>query len=135
MNYFKRRKLFNTYKKNLIKNKDFLLKKYGLEINIWYDLYSTYNFADAPEDLIKKLDFSFKETELKKYFNFINKDLEKIDLSEICILKEIIKIDEYNYGISYGYSLCNDNKRFKILNTIIDLSITGLAIFLGFLVF
>lgn len=128
MNYFKKLKLFRAYKKNLKKNKEYLFNKYGLEYNLWYDLYSTMTFVDAPEELKLKLDFSFKELELKKYISSVKSDLEKLELNELVTLKEIIKIDSDNYGIGFGFALVSSNKTFMLTNLMVS---AGSVILLG----
>lgn len=105
---FKAYNFFKIYKKNILKNETYLFNKYGLEINLWYELYTTIDLTDAPEDLIKNYGSALAEIEIKKYIKSIKNDSEKLELEELIDVYEIKKINNFNYGIAFGYKLMNN---------------------------
>lgn len=111
MNIFKKIKLFKEYKTQVLDNAEFFEKKYALEYNNWYELYTTITLKDAPEDLIKSYGTeSLIQTEVKKYIKNFRKDLQILNLEEFFNVYEIKKINDYDYGITFGFSLINNRK-------------------------
>lgn len=126
---YRKIKFFFTYRKNILKNLQYLSEKYGLVSNIWLELYTTITFVDAPPEMVQKYGkTALVEKELKEYITKLNSDLPKLELDELLNLYEIKKLDDNNYGIAFGYALAN--------NTILILSallfviavITGVAL-------
>lgn len=111
MNIFKKIKLFKEYKTQVLENAEFFEKKYALEYNNWYELYTTITLKDAPEDLIKSYGTdSLIQTEVKKYIKNFRTDLQTLNLEEFFNVYEIKKINDYDYGITFGFSLINNRK-------------------------
>lgn len=124
--FFRNRKFFRIYKKNILKNKEYLLEKYGLEINFWYELYATINLTDASSELKQKYGSALYEYEIKKYLTAFNNDLSKLELDELIRRLEIKKINNDNYGIAFEFALIK-NRKLMIQNYSI-ITITGLIL-------
>lgn len=103
-NYIRYRRFFKLYKKAIIENQAYLLQKYGLEYNFWYELYATVNFSDAPEDLKRSIGNAFIAKELTKYVNQVLSDMDRLDLRELVKRIDYKRIDENNYGIAFGFA-------------------------------
>ena len=102
-------KFFFIYRKNVLKNRQYLKTKYGLNIDRVNRLWTTISLTDAPQELKEKYGEALGEFEVKKYINNFNKDLAKIELDELVnVYPPIEQIDKYNYGITFGYSLMNN---------------------------
>jgi len=115
MNIFKKIKLFKEYKSFVKEHSDIFFKEFGLEYNNWYELYTTISFKDAPEEIINSTGLdALVEVEIKKYIKKFSLKLEDLNLYEFVNLYEIKKINEYNYGITFGYSL-HSNKSLMII--------------------
>ena len=129
--FFRNRKFFRIYKKNILKNREYLLEKYGLEINFWYELYATINLVDASSELKQKYGSALYEYEIKKYLTAFNNDLSKLELDELVKRLEIKKINNDNYGIAFEFSLIK-NRKLMIQNysiiTIASLILLGLIL-------
>lgn len=125
---FKSFRFFNVYKKNILKNETYLSEKYGLEFNTWFELYTTIDLSDAPQNLIDQYGSALAEHEIKKYINSFNNDLPKLELEELVNLYEIKKINDLLYGVAFGYSLMNNRKLLSIkMLTFILLCITTIG--------
>lgn len=134
MNIFKKIKLFKEYKKSIKEHQEIFENQFGLEYNNWYELYTTISFKDTPEELINSTGMdSIVEVEIKKYIRNFSATLENINLYEFINLYEIKKLNNYNYGITFGYSLSSNRsiiitKILMYLIPIIIATITGLII-------
>lgn len=124
-------KFFFIYRRNILKNRIYLEEKYGFNINLLYEIYTTITLTDAPEDLKKKFGKSFVESEIKKFILLVNNDLPKLELNELVNLYEIKKIDNDNWGIAFGYALANN----RILVISMTAFVLALLTCLGFLIF
>jgi len=118
LQFFRNRKFFKIYKKNILKNKEYLFDKYGLEINFWYELYTTINLVDAPSELKQKYGSALAEYEIKNYIKSFNADLSKLELDELVKRAEIKKIDNDNFGIAFEFSIIS-NRKLMIQNFIL----------------
>jgi hypothetical protein len=127
-------KFFNTYRKNVLKHRDYLKNKYALNIDRAYRLWTTIVLADAPAELKEKLGRAFVETELKKYVQSFNKDLPKLELDELVNVYEIVRIDDDNYGVTFGFSLYNNVKFLVILFTVL-LLVVAVLVSIPFIIF
>lgn len=124
-------KFFFVYRKNILKNAAYLEEKYGFNINLLYEIYTTISLNDAPKELKEKFGKSFVESELKKFITLINADLPKLELDELVNIYEIKKIDNDNWGIAFGYSLANNTRLILFMLGAILALTTGL----GYLIF
>jgi len=124
-------KFFFVYRKNILKNRIYLEEKYGFNINLLYEMYTTITLTDAPKDLKEKYGKSFVELELKKFIALVNSDLPKLELDELVNIYEIKKIDNDNWGIAFGYALANNTRLILFMLGVI----LALTIGLGFLIF
>ena len=124
-------KLFFVYCKNLNKAKKYLNEKYGFNYNLLYEFFTVINLIDIPKETQQQYGSSFAQVEIKKFIKLINEDLPKLELNELVNVYEIKKIDEYNYGIAFGYSLLSNKKiiyTFLICILLIILSIVLLIL-------
>ncbi len=112
--FIKSFRFFNVYKKNILKHETYLLEKYGLELNTWFELYTTIDLSEAPDNMVEQYGTALAEHEIKKYINAFNNDLPKLELEELVNLYEIKKINDSLYGIAFGYSLMNNRKLLSI---------------------
>jgi len=103
-------KFFFIYRKNVLKNRIYLQDKYGMNINMMLEMYTTLTLADAPKDLKEKLGKALVEMELKKFIALVNADLLKLDLDELVNIYEIKRINDDNWGIAFGYKLANNTR-------------------------
>lgn len=110
------RKLFHTirfffvYRRNVLKNREYLSARYGLNIDSVYRLWTTITLADAPPEVKEKYGKALAETQIKKYIATFNADLIKLELDELVNLYEIVPVDSDNYGITFGYSQMRNEK-------------------------
>lgn len=128
---YKTIKLFFVYKQNIIKNKEYLLNKYGLEYNKLYELYTTIILNDAPEEMKQQYGSALADHEIKKYIQNFNTDLEKLDLEELVNIYEIKKINDDMYGIAFGFSEMSNRKAYI---TILSLILFASSILIGGLI-
>ena len=124
-------KFFFVYRKNILKNRKYLEDKYGFNINLLYEIYTTIVLTDAPADLKEKYGKSLVELELKKFIALVNADLPKLELEELVNIYEIKKIDNDNWGIAFGYSLANNTQIILIMLGLLLAILTG-SVFLIF---
>lgn len=103
-------KFFFVYRKNILKNRVYLEDKYGFNINLLLEMYTTLTLVDAPKDLKEKLGKALVEMELKKFIAMVNADLPKLELDELVNVYEIKRIDDDNWGIAFGYKLANNTR-------------------------
>lgn len=101
-------KFFFIYRKNVLKNRKFLEEKYGFEINLLTEFYTTVTLNDAPQELKDKFGKALLEIEVKKFLGEVNKDLPKLELNELANVYELKRIDDDNCGVAYGYALANN---------------------------
>jgi hypothetical protein len=118
MNIFKKLYFFNLYRKNIKKNEQYLKVKYGLNIDNINRLWTTFSISDAPKEIKKEFGIDLLlSKELTKYVAHFNSDLPKLDLNELIILykEDIVKINNENVGITFGFSLMNNIKVYYYL--------------------
>jgi hypothetical protein len=108
--FFRKIRLFNDYRRNVIANKKYLNEKFGLEVSWIYELYTTITLVDAPEDLKQKYGSALAEHEIKKYIESVNASLPKLGLEELVNVYEIKRLNKDNFGIAFGFSLYNNTK-------------------------
>lgn len=102
-------KYFLIYRKQILKSKKYLEKNYGLNIDKIYRLWTVIDLSQIPKDLLDKYgEDACTETELKKYINFFNKDLHKLELDDLINFYEIKSLPNNKYGITFGYSQYNN---------------------------
>lgn len=102
-------RFFFVYRSNILKNKDYLQIKWGLNIDNVNRLWTVINLIDAPEEIKKEFGArQFAENEIKKYISKFKSDLPKLELDELVNVYEIKRIDSDNWGITFGYSLYNN---------------------------
>lgn len=121
-------KFFFVYRKNILKNRIYLQDKYGFNINLLLEMYTTITLADAPKDLKEKMGKALVEIEIKKFINLVNADLPKLELDELVNVYEIKRIDDDNWGIAFGYSLANNTKLILSMTLTVLLVLTALCI-------
>lgn len=96
-------RFFFVYWKNLKQSKKFLQEKYGFLFNIFQEFYITITLEDAPDELKQKYGSALAKHEIDKFITKINNDLPKLELNELVKVYEIKKLDEFNYGVAFGY--------------------------------
>lgn len=116
---FKQIKLFNSYKKNIKKNKDELNLKFNIRIDGADRLYTVLNI---PEELVgeayslKKSDIDrISENYIKQYSNELGNYLNSKGLNELYDFYKIDKVSKYSYLIVFGFSLFKSQKYYNIL--------------------
>lgn len=116
---FKQIKLFNSYKKNIKKNKDELNLKFNIRIDRAYRLYTVLN---VPGELVgeayslKKSDIDrISENYIKQYSNELGTYLNSKGLNELYDFYKIDKVDKYSYLIVFGFSLFKSQTYYNIL--------------------
>jgi hypothetical protein len=133
-NYIRYRKFFGMYKKTIKENQVYLLQKYGLEYNFWYELYATINFTDAPDELKRTMGNAFIAKELTKYVNQVLSDMDRLDLRELVTRIDTIRIDANNYGIAFGFAPCSNKSiigtKLTIIGVLTSIAAIMLLIFL-----
>jgi hypothetical protein len=138
ISFFKKLKLFSTYKKIVNKNRNELYSKFGLRVDNAYRLYTVLNI---PENLIgeayslKKSDIDkISENYIKKYSSDLSKFLNSKNLKELYDYYQIDKVGKYNYLLVFGFSLFRtnifyNNIYYKIIPTILITSLILILIF------
>ncbi len=126
-------KFFFIYRKNIHKNKAYLLTKYGLNIDRLDRLWTVLTLVDVPEQIRETQGIGLYSSEIKKYTKNFNADLPKIDLFELVKPYELKKIDNDNYGITFGYSLCFNETFYAIAAIIAILLLSGLGLGIYFI--
>lgn len=121
-------KFFLIYRKNILKNRKYLEDKYGFNINLLLEIYTTITLADAPDELKQKYGKALAENELKKFIALVNADLPKLELDELVNVYEIKRIDDDNWGIAFGYALANNRILISTAALIITVLIAGILI-------
>jgi hypothetical protein len=125
-NYIRYRRFFGIYKKTIRENQAYLLQKYGLEYNFWYELYATVNFTDAPDELKRTMGNAFIAKELTKYVNQVLSDMDRLDLRELVKRVDTTRVDPNNYGIAFGFAPYSNRAMITTKLCIIG-ALTGLA--------
>jgi len=138
ISFFKKIKLFSTYRKVVSKNRSELSAKFGLRVDNAYRLYTVLNI---PEDLIgeayslKKSDIDkISENYIKEYSSELSKFLNSKGLKELYDYYQVDKVGKYNYLLVFGFSLFRSNKfyndiYYKVIPTTVLLSILLILIF------
>jgi hypothetical protein len=138
ISFFKKIKLFSTYRKVVNKNRNELSAKFGLRVDNAYRLYTVLNI---PEDLIgeayslKKSDIDkISENYIKEYSSELSKFLNSKGLKELYDYYQVDKVGKYNYLLVFGFSLFRSNKfyndiYYKVIPTTVLLSILLILIF------
>lgn len=122
---------FFIYKRQIKKNKKYLETNYGLNIDSIYRLWTVIDLSSVPEEVEKKTGLdAVIETELKKYIYKFNKDLGFLELNDLINVYEIKKINDYMYGVTFGYSLYNNLLLFMWALGIVIASITTALFFI-----
>lgn len=116
---FKQIKLFNSYKKNIKKNKDELNLKFNIRIDRADRLYTVLN---VPEELVgeayslKKSDIDrISENYIRQYSNELETYLNSKGLNELYDFYKIDKVGKYSYLIVFGFSLFKSQNYYNIL--------------------
>lgn len=120
MNFFKRYRLYSSYKKSIRKNRVNLKSIFGIKIDRANRLYTIINL---PEDLfeepynLRKADIDLiSEKYIKEYINKLSEYLNSIGLSELYDFYEPIeKKGKYSYLIILGFKPFNSVEYNKFL--------------------
>jgi hypothetical protein len=138
ISFFKKIKLFSTYKKVVSKNRNELSAKFGLRVDNAYRLYTVLNI---PEDLVgeayslKKSDIDkISENYIREYSSELSKFLNSKGLKELYDYYQVDKVGKYNYLLVFGFSLFRSNKfyndiYYKVIPATVLLSILLILIF------
>jgi hypothetical protein len=138
ISFFKKIKLFSTYKKAVNKNRNELSAKFGLRVDNAYRLYTVLNI---PEDLIgeayslKKSDIDkISENYIREYSSELSKFLNSKGLKELYDYYQVDKVGKYNYLLVFGFSLFRSNKfyndiYYKVIPATVLLSVLLILIF------
>lgn len=113
VSFFKKVKLFNTYKKTIRKNRNELSARFGLRIDNAYRLYTVLNI---PDDLVgeayslKKADIDkISESYIREYSTELSKYLNSKGLKELYNYYKVDKVGRFSYLIVFGFSLFRSN--------------------------
>lgn len=119
VSWIKKILLFNSFRKTLKKNKQFLLSKFNLRIDNASRLYTVINI---PEELVgeayslKKSDIDrISENYLREYSREVSEHLNSLKLQELFEVYEIRKVDKYSYLIVIGFRLFKSPKFYNRL--------------------
>ena len=119
LSFFKKIKLFRSYKSILKSNRDSLEQNYGLRLDKSYRLYTVLNI---PEEYIgeaytlKKSDIDrISETYVKEYSKELSYYLNSIGLGELFEYYKIEKVEKYSYLLVMGFSLFRSNEYYDKL--------------------
>jgi len=114
ISFFKKIKLFLSYRKIVKENKIALERDLNIRIDKAYRLYTVLN---VPEELIgeayslKKSDIDrISETYIREYSAEVSRFLNSKGLFELFRSYEIRKVDKYSYLIVIGFSLLQTNE-------------------------
>ena len=111
MNIFKRIKLYKIYKESIDENIEHFQNNFKLERNNWDELYTTITFIEAPRELVEKMgEYTIVEKEIKEYIIKFYGYLDLMNLNELYNVYDIKKLNETDYGITFGYSLMNNRQ-------------------------
>jgi hypothetical protein len=119
ISFFKKIKLFNSFKKALKENKSELQLKFNIRIDNAYRLYTVIN---VPEELIgeayslKKSDIDrISENYIRQYSTDLGSYLNSKGLNELYEFYKIDKVGKYSYLIVFGYRLFKSHKFYNNL--------------------
>lgn len=139
MNFFKKLNFYLLFSDMISKNKEDLLKLFGMRVDRVNRLYTVINLSndklEEPYDLRKSDVDKIASIYLKDYISRISTFLDSISLKELYQLYEIKKLDKYNYLVVIGFSLFKTHKVannlfFKIIPTFIVLLVIILLLFI-----
>jgi hypothetical protein len=138
ISFFKKIKLFNSFKKALKENKSELQLKFNIRIDNAYRLYTVIN---VPEELIgeayslKKSDIDrISENYIRQYSTDLGSYLNSKGLNELYEFYKIDKVGKFSYLIVFGYRLFKSHKfynniYYKLIPATVLLSIILFFIF------
>ena len=137
VSFFKKIKLFSSFKKALKENKDELNLKFNIRVDKAKRLYTVLN---VPEEIVgeayslKRSDIDkISENYIKQYSNELGEYLNNKGLSELYDFYKIDKVGKYSYLIVFGFSLFKSQSYYNfiyfILLPTIILSLISLLFF------
>lgn len=100
--------LFKAYKKGIKLNQQYLLEKYGLNIDMVHRLWTVMDLSDAPSEMVQQYGSALSEYEYNKYIKNILADLPRLELNELVNIYEVKKVDKNKFGITFGFSQFNN---------------------------
>lgn len=119
ISFFKKLKLFRSYKKTLKEIQTELEPRFNVRIDSAKRIYTVLN---VPQDLIgenfslKKADIDkISENYIKEYISELSKYLSSSGLSELQEVYKVDKVDKYSYLIVVGFSLFKSDKYYNRL--------------------
>ena len=119
ISFFKKLRLFRTYKKTLKQISTELEGRFNIRIDSAYRMYTVLNI---PEDIVgesyslKKSDIDrISENSIKEYVTELSKFLTSKDLQELNRVYKVDKVDKYSYLIIVGFSLFKSDKYYNNL--------------------
>jgi hypothetical protein len=119
ISFFKKIKLFNSFKKILIENESELESRFNIRIDKAYRIYTVINI---PEDLVgeayslKKSDIDrISENYIKQYTAGLGKFLDSKGLSELHDFYNMNKVGKYSYLLVFGFKFFRSNRFYNNL--------------------
>ena len=119
ISFFKKIKLFRSYRKSLKNISSELEGRFNLRID---NAYRTYTVLNIPEEIIgesyslRKVDIDrISENFIKEYISELSKYLTTKGLQELHKVYKVDKVDKYSYLIVTGFSLFKSDKYYNNL--------------------
>jgi len=139
--FFKKLRLFKTFRKTLKENSDVLNRDFGIRVDRAYRLYTVLNI---PEELIgeaftlRKSDIDrISEPYIREFSNELATFLNSKGLNEMYDFYEVSKVDKFSWKVVIGFKLFRSNEfydkfyfRFLPISLLSILIITLLFIFI-----
>lgn len=114
ISFFKKLKLYFTYRKVLLQNLDGLQTNFNARVDRVSRIYTVLNIPkeifDEPYNVRKSDIDNISRKYIKEYSSEISKFLDSIGLAELYDFYQVEKVDKYSYLLVFGYSLINTDK-------------------------
>lgn len=139
ISFWKRAKLYFTYRKIVNQNKSELNEKFGARVDNVSRIYTVLNIPsnliDEPYNVRKSDIDNISKQYIREYSNEISKFLDSIGANELYNFYQVEKVDKYSYLLVFGYSLINTDKfAKKLLFRYIPISVLLIALGILFLI-
>jgi hypothetical protein len=138
ISFWKKAKLYFTYRNILIQNKPELEQKFGARIDNISRIYTVLNIPqnliDEPYNIRKSDIDNISKQYIKEYSTEISRYLDSIGANELYDFYQVEKVDKYSYLLVFGFSLINtDDFAKKFLFRYIPISVLLIVLSILFL--
>lgn len=138
VSFFKKIKLYSTYRTALIKNKANLAESFGARVDRVSRVYTVLNIPkelfDEPYNLRKQDIDNISKKYIQEYSSQLSSYLDSIGLKELYDFYQVEKVDKFSYLLVFGFSLINtDEFARKLLFRYIPVGVLILSSLLLFL--